>query len=101
MTRPGKVPPASSEAAQVMALKIVEFLSREDGQLDAFLGMSGLSLEDFRAGLTEPETLAAVMDFLLQEDARVIAFAADAGIEPGVIPGLRAFLPGGDLPHWT
>ncbi|MBL9059329.1 MAG: DUF3572 domain-containing protein [Mangrovicoccus sp.] len=101
MTRPGRVPPASAEAAQVMALRIVEFLSREDGQIDAFLAVSGLSLDDFRERLTEPETLAAVMDFLLQEDARVIAFAADAGIAPEVIPGLRAFLPGGDLPHWT
>ena len=101
MTRPGRVPPASAEAAQVMALRMVEFLSGEDGLLEAFVATSGVAPHDLGQRLSEPETLAAVMDFVLQDDSRVIAFARQAGVDPTVIPGLRAFLPGGDLPHWT
>ena len=101
MTRPGRVPPASAEAAQVMALQMVEFLSGEDGLLEAFLATSGVAPGDLGRRLGEPETLAAVMDFVLQEDARVIGFARQAGVDPLVIPGLRALLPGRDLPHWT
>lgn len=101
MTRPGRVPPASAEAAQVMALRMVEFLSGEDGLLEAFVATSGVAPHDLGQRLSEPETLAAVMDFVLQDDGRVIAFARQAEVDPMVIPGLRAFLPGGDLPHWT
>lgn len=101
MPEPGKFPPAAAEAAQALALGIVEFIARQEGLLETFLGASGLSAQGLHDRLDEPETLAAVVDFLLLDDRWVLAFAADAGIDPALVARLRALLPGGDLPHWT
>ena len=101
MSFPGRTPPTEVEAAHILALRVVEFLSRESDHLQVFLGSTGLSADDLRGRLQDPEVLAAAMDFLMLEDRWVLAFAADAGIDPRVIPDLRRHLPGGGSPHWT
>jgi len=45
--------------------------------------------------------LAAVMDFLLADDRRVLDFCAAQGLRPDAALRARAHLPGADLPHWT
>ncbi len=42
-----------------------------------------------------------MLDFLLSDEATLMAFAQDAGVSPDRPLRARAALPGGELPHWT
>lgn len=89
------------QEAETLALEALGWLAGEEGLLDAFLGVAGLNRGDLGALAGEPETLAAVLDFLMTDDAWVLGFAGATGRAPGVVALARTALPGGDLPHWT
>lgn len=89
------------ELAETRALAILAWLAGQEDLFPVFLGASGATEADVRARAGEPDFLAAVLDFLLMDDAWVIACAADQGWRPDEIMVIRAGLPGGDLPNWT
>ena len=89
------------ESAQILGLQALAFVAADEDLLLPFLAQSGLGAGELRDRAEDPDLLGAVVDFLLAEDARVLAFAAAAGIAPAEVPALRAALPGGDVPHWT
>lgn len=87
--------------AEDAAARLFLWLAGEPDLIAAFLAEAGLAPADLAAQAGRPEFLAAVADFLLQEDARVVASAAAAGIAPQEVARIRAALPGGQLRHWT
>lgn len=89
------------EEAQAIALQALAWLGREADMLGHFLGATGLSQDQLRARLDDPELLAAVLDFLLMDDAWVMNCASEIGAAPDIMLRARQFLPGGDTPHWT
>lgn len=89
-----------AEAAEIGEQALV-WLAGEPEALGAFLGASGLDPGDLRARAREPEFLGFLLDFLLSDEALLLAFCAAAGIAPALPARARAALPGGDLPHWT
>ena len=56
---------------------------------------------ELRARAADPEFLGFVLDFLLQSDAFVLDFAAEAGVSPETPARARAALPGGAVPDWS
>lgn len=89
------------EAAQVLALQALGWIAAEDEVFPLFLGATGANLGDLRARAADPDFLAAVLDFLLQDDRWVVAFC-DAQRHPYTAPqAARAALPGGAALHWT
>lgn len=91
----------SKDAAAVTALRAMEFLAGSDDLLGVFLGATGLDRDALAQQLAEPEFQAAVLDFLLMDDAWVLDFAAFAELPPETVQQARAALPGGGVPHWT
>jgi Protein of unknown function (DUF3572) len=89
------------EAAEILALQALGWLVAHEELVNAFLGASGLTERDLPRAASRPDTLAAVLDFLLEDETRLLAFCADAGISPENPMAARALLPGGDVPHWT
>jgi hypothetical protein len=89
------------EAAETLALNALGWLAGQDALLPAFLAATGASLAEVAQRAGEPEFLGAVLDFLLAEDARVIAFCDSAGLPYGQPMQARAALPGGASWHWT
>lgn len=77
------------------------WLVEQEDLVNAFLGASGLSPADLAQIAARPELMAAVLDFLLEDETRLLAFCADAGIAPTEPMSARLALPGGDVPHWT
>jgi Protein of unknown function (DUF3572) len=89
------------EAAQLLALQALGWLAAEDEVFPLFLGATGADIADLRARASDPDFLGAVLDFLLTDDAWVVAFC-DAQGHPYTAPQLaRAVLPGGAAMHWT
>lgn len=89
------------DAAETLALRALGWLVADEERSGVFLGASGLAHDDLRERAGDPEFLASVMDFLLADDAALIAFAEDVGVSPEAPLRARAALPGGDLPNWT
>ena len=90
-----------SEAAETLGLQALGWLAADDELFGTFLGASGAQASDMAAAAQSPEFLGAVLDFLIMEDAWVIAFC-DAHGHPYTAPMMaRAVLPGGAATHWT
>lgn len=89
------------DAAQTIALQALGWIAGNDDLFPVFLSATGASLTELRTRAADPLFLAAVLDFLLQEDAWVLDFCGQNGVPPTSLQAARAALPGGDLPHWT
>jgi hypothetical protein len=82
-------------SAEILALKALGFLAESEGSLNRFLSVSGLDAQGLRVRASEPEMLAAVMDFLLSDDGLLTGFCESEGIEPRTVHRMRSQLPGG------
>lgn len=93
--------PMSQETADTVALQALAWLAGNDELLPVFLGATGASVDDLRARVTEPEFLLSVLEFLMMDDAWVIAFCDDNSISYDIPMQARYALPGGAPTHWT
>ncbi|MTH77477.1 DUF3572 domain-containing protein [Paracoccus aestuariivivens] len=62
----------------------------------AFMAQSGTDVAGLTAMAGRPEFAQFVLDFLLEQDQRVLAFAQSAGLAPQRVVMARAVLGGGD-----
>ena len=89
------------ETAETVAMRALGWLAGNDELLPVFLGSTGASLDDLRAGAGDPVFLGSVLDFVMMEDAWVTAFCDAAGLPYDAPMRARAALPGGGQVHWT
>ncbi len=89
------------EAAQTIAIKALGWLIGNDELLFVFMGSTGTSVEDLKAGIEDPSLLVSVLDFILVEDRWVLDFCDFAGFDPHKLQSVRQALPGGEMVHWT
>jgi hypothetical protein len=89
------------DAAETLALEALAWLAADEDVLAAFLAAAGAGPAELRSRATDPEFLGFLMDFLLSDEARLVAFCDAAGRPYDAPMRARAALPGGDLPHWT
>lgn len=89
------------EVAETLALRALAWVLADEGQAGAFVAATGTDPRDLARLAREPEFLGAVLDFLLADEARLLAFCDAEGVAPEAPMHVRAALPGGDLPHWT
>ncbi len=89
------------DAAETLGVQALGWLAGRGDTLGAFLGAAGCAPEDLRKRAREPEFLGFVLDFLLGDEAALMAFCDDAGIRYELPMQARAALPGGDAWHWT
>lgn len=88
------------ETAETIALNALAWLAGAD-LLDPFMGTTGAGRDDIATAAGTPEFLAAVLDFVAQDDGWVRDCAAAQGMPPERLMAARAVLPGGDAPHWA
>lgn len=91
----------SQDAVEQVALKAITWLAGNDELLPVFMGATGADEAAFRSGLSSAEFQASVLDFLLMDDAWVIAFCDSEGLPYDRLMRARAALPGGEQVHWT
>ena len=83
-----------TETSQAIALKALGYLAADDELLEPFLGVTGLVVGDLRAGATDSAFLAGILDYFLQNEALLLAFAASEELAPETIVRARQRLPG-------
>ena len=89
------------DRAEEIALHALGWLAGNEELLPVFMNASGAGADDLRAGASDPAFLAAVLDFLLMDDAWVVACCDALGQGYETLMRARQALPGGSLPNWT
>jgi hypothetical protein len=91
----------SKDQAELIGVKALVWLIGQEDLIGVFMGATGASVDDLKAGAGDPVFLGAVLDFMLMDDQHIIDFSTDAAIPPNAPYEARQMLPGGDLPNWT
>lgn len=89
------------DGAEILALKALGWIAADPDRLGAFLGATGTSVDELRVRAGAPEFLLSVLDFLLMDDASVVAFCEAEGFAYTDPMAARQALPGGAETHWT
>lgn len=91
----------AQESAEIVALQALGWLAANEELLPVFLGASGASEADVKQQASDPVFLGAVLDFVMMDDAWVVAFCDSAGLAYTAPMAARAALPGGEQVNWT
>jgi hypothetical protein len=83
----------SSEASDI-ALNLIAFVASDEERFERFCALSGLLESEVKERLTDPAFLGFVFDYALQDEAMLLAFAAEHNIKPERFMTLRRTLPG-------
>ncbi len=84
--------PFHREAAQSLAVAALSFLAAEPEHLGGFLATTGIGPNEIREASRDPGFLGGVLDHLSGDEALLIAFARQQGIDPAEIERARAAL---------
>lgn len=88
---------AAGEQAETLALRILAFIAGDEERFQRFLVATGATPDDVRTQAAQPEFLSGVFDHMLGDEAMLLAFAADAELDPAAIVAARYRLPGAVL----
>jgi hypothetical protein len=78
--------------ANSLAINALAFLAADVERLGRFLGATGLGPDNLRSAAQQPGFLAGVLSFIMEDEALTLAFAANAGVEPGRVAAARRTL---------
>ncbi|WP_299742423.1 DUF3572 domain-containing protein [uncultured Tateyamaria sp.] len=91
----------SQESAEVVGLQAIAWMVGNEELLPVFLGATGASEADMRAGVGDPAFLGGLLDFIMMDDAWVAEFCDAQGLTYDTPMRARMALPGGGEVHWT
>jgi hypothetical protein len=89
------------DTAETVALRALSWIAGDAEMLGHFLHTTGARTDDLKRSAQDPVFLGSVLDFLLLDDAWVVAFCAAERLDCRVPGEARAVLPGGAMTHWT
>lgn len=81
-------------AASALAVQVLTWLAEEPERLVRFLDVTGLTPNSIRGAAAEPHFLASVLEYLLQDERLLVAFASNAGVAPTDVERARHTLAG-------
>jgi hypothetical protein len=79
----------SRSAAETLAIDALTFIAADESRLEAFMSLSGLSIEHLRAAAKQLTFFTAILDFLAADETLLLAFAANAARDPASIGKAR------------
>jgi hypothetical protein len=80
--------------AETIAIQALSFLAGRPEELGRFLALTGIGPASLRQSAADPAFLGGILDFLLQDEALLLSFAAESGIAPGTVGAARQHLDG-------
>jgi hypothetical protein len=89
--------PARIPAPDVTALRALAWVVSDQDRATRFLALTGCDADTLRRRAGEPDVLGAVLDFLLEDEAALLAFADDCDLPAQAVALSRAALPGAIL----
>ena len=77
--------PDAREAAEQIAIQALSFLAEDAERLGRFLALSGIDPGSIRGAAREPRFLAGVLDHIAGDERLLLAFCAQADLDPATI----------------
>ena len=85
----------TTEAAEAVAIRAVEFLATDEDRLGGFIVATGISPGDLGSRLQEFDFLCGVLDHIMADESLLFIFCEFAGIAPEHPAVARYILGGG------
>jgi hypothetical protein len=82
----------SREEAEALATRAFAYLAAEPERIVRFLSLAGIAPDAVRRAATEPGFLPAVLDHFLNDEALLVAFAGEDGIDPAAVAAAKQAL---------
>ena len=89
------------KAAETLGAQAFSWVADDEDRLNAFMMMTGASPADVVRNIAQAAFLGTVLDYILTEDALVIAFCDARKFPYTAVMQARAVLPGGETWNWT
>ena len=70
---------------EVIALKALQFLAKDEARLERFMSLTGLTPQAIRKAAGEPAFLGGVLEQVLQDESLLLEFAEAEEISPTAI----------------
>lgn len=86
------MPKPASHDPEIIAIGALGFLAEDPARLSRFLDITGLNPATLRQAAGEPRFLASVLDYLMNDESLMLAFAAHQGTTPETIAAASAAL---------
>ena len=80
--------------SSTIALQLIAFLASDLERMERFTSLSGINLGDMKEGALNPVFLGFMLDYALQDEALILAFAENQQISPQTLVLARRQLPG-------
>ncbi len=87
------------EAAETLALSALRHIVADTNLRDRFMAASGADATALKSSASDPGFLAGVLDFLMSDEAALVAFCQDSQVAPDAPGRARTLLPGA-APDW-
>jgi Protein of unknown function (DUF3572) len=75
--------------AEMLAIEALGFLAEEPERLSRFLALTGIEPASLRQAASEPHFLGSVLDYLLNDEALLLTFAANRRHKPESLQAAR------------
>lgn len=85
----------TKEQAEIIALQALSYLAKDEDRLGQFLISTGLTPQELKGRVREPDLLGGVLDAILSDDNLLLEFCNSASLSPDTIIRARRALPGG------
>lgn len=88
------------DSAQALAMDGLIHVAGQPALAQAFLAATGLRPDDLRRAASDPGIALHILDFLVEDDQRVLSAAAALGVGPGDLMRARTVLAGPGSHGW-
>lgn len=88
---------ASRERAETLALQALAFIAADEDRFSRFMALTGLTADEVKHRAGETDFLSGVFDHMLGDEALLVAFAEEAGLDPSAVAAARYRLPGAPM----
>jgi Protein of unknown function (DUF3572) len=78
--------------AEALGVSALTYLAGQPDWLGRFLSLAGIGPTSLRGAAADPAFLAGVLDFMLDNEGLLIAFAKEVGVPPGRVGEVRRFM---------
>ncbi|MBL4600589.1 MAG: DUF3572 domain-containing protein [Rhizobiaceae bacterium] len=77
---------------ETLAIQILEYLAGDGEQLQRFMALTGIEIDDIRQMSGTPELSVALFDYILGNEPTLLSFTSERAIAPESILKARHFL---------
>jgi hypothetical protein len=80
--------------AEAIAIRFLGFLAGAPEHLSRFLALTGTDIASLRQRAGDADFLASLLDYLMADEALLLAYCANDGLDPALVAPARHLLSG-------